>query len=166
MDNAYLRANFAAERLGFYKNIKSIGKRLSQLQNNRALVREIEVAQGSVNNGETAQTRITYLRENLERLFFYKVRDLTIAPVFSASTRELRLGMLESKTFAKQSKEIVLRLEFVILKQAKEFSFEFLVPRVSHLQLNQCFSANDHRHRFLLNGLVPCLLGPQIIKLA
>jgi hypothetical protein len=34
--------------------------------------------------------------------------------------------------FAKQSEEIVFRLEFVVLKETEQFGFEFLVPRVSH----------------------------------
>src|SRR5207247_2247732 len=142
MDNVYLRANFAAERLRFYKNVKSIGKRLSQLQNNCALVREIEVAQGSVNDGETAETWVTFLCENFERFILYLFSNLPVAPIFSASIRKLRLGMFESEMPTKQSEEIVFRLEFLVLKKTKQFGFEFLVPRVSHLQLNQCFSAN------------------------
>jgi hypothetical protein len=34
--------------------------------------------------------------------------------------------------FAKQSEEIVFRLEFVVLKETEHFGFEFLVPRASH----------------------------------
>ena len=71
MGNVYLCALLATERLRFCENVKRIRKCFSKLKNNRALVREIEVQQSSVNDGETTKTRITFLRENFERFVLY-----------------------------------------------------------------------------------------------
>ena len=84
MNDVYLRTLISTECLWFCKNIKRIGKGLPQLKNNRALVRQVEVPQSSIDDGETAETRITLARENLERFFFYKLRDMAFAPVFGA----------------------------------------------------------------------------------